>query len=421
MLHAQSSELSEQDKEAIKYKSKDFIRELGSLLNLIKDPSIEAFKRKEIIRNSYLPSANQIFLDEKVIIEDDIDPNFYDYNAKKNSEVPKYLNDLELFYEKSEESTILIENIATYEVSQRDFIFLPVYFEMTFKGQHIVIDKPYRTVKRIATIKAEKENNLWQPLIVSIVFYNPTLHTFVKESEDWEKTIAQNTLQAYQKYMADYPESKFTGMAKEKADALQREENNAWQNALEQNTVPAYTSFIEAYPNSEKKSLANQKIAILLASISGSEDDVPNTNEEERVFASYPKVARKGKVKPITWAQENWQDGAKLELYQGSSLVDVLDISNTSGNYLWSVPKDLALGTGYKLKLTDVKKDDKSVFSPVFSIKRGFPLGIKILGAGALVGTAVFLLTNGGGNNGNGNVSPPTTDTDLPGPTNLPE
>ena len=82
-LFAQQIELTEEDKEAIKFKSKDFIGELESLLNLIKDPTVEAVKRKEIIENSYTPSANQIFLDKNVIIEDDIDPNFFDFTSQK--------------------------------------------------------------------------------------------------------------------------------------------------------------------------------------------------------------------------------------------------------------------------------------------------------------------------------------------------
>ena len=412
VLNAQPNELSDEDKEAIKYKSKDFIRELGSLLNLIKDPSIETFKRKEIIKNSYSPTSNQIFLDDKVIIEDDIDPSFYDYNAEKNSEVPKYLNDLELFYEKSVEPTIFIENIKTYEVSQRDFIFLPVYFEMTFKGRHIVIDKPYRTVKRIATIKAEKENNLWKPLIVSIVFYNPEQHTFVKEAEDWESAIAQNTKRAYEGFIVAYPESKFIGTAKQKVDEFVKEEETAWQNALEENSIQAFTKFIEAYPDGQNTSFAKQKIAVLLADISRREEEI--TNEETSTFASYPKVARKGKVNTIKWAQENWVNGAKLELYNGSSLINVLDINNSSGDFLWNVPKNIALGENYKLKLTDVSNEQKSTFSPEFSIKRGFPLGIKILGAGALIGTAVLLLSNGNDNGGGNNVVNPPVGEELP-------
>lgn len=420
LANAQENELTEEDKKAIKFKSKDFLREFNSLLNLIADPSIESVKRKEIINNSFRSSGNQIFLNENVIIEDDIDPNFFDYNSEKNSEVPKYLNDLDLFYEKSVEPSITFDNIETFEVSKKDFIFLPVYFEVTYTGKHIVINKPYKSVKRIATIMAQKEAGLWKALIVSIVFYNPAVHTFVKEAEDWQETIAQNTKAAYTYFVETYPTSKNLLLAKEKIEEFKAIENNAWQKAQEENTIKAYSTFNKTYPESEYKSLANQKMAILLANISKSEEtNNTKTTEIASVFSAYPKTARKGKPSSIRWLQENYQEGAKLELYKGATSVNVLDINNTSGSYLWSVPSSLALGNEYKLKITNVEDEKKSAFSPEFSIKRGFPLGIKILGAGALLGTAVVLLT-GGNDDGGGNSAPPTESKELSLPPDLP-
>lgn len=423
IANAQENELTEEDKKAIKYESRDFMREFNSLLNLITDPSIESVKRKELISNSYKPSGNQIFLNDKVIIEDDIDPNFFDYNAEKNSEVPKYLNDLDLFYEKSVEPSITIDKIETFDVSKKDFIFLPVYFEVVYTGKHIVIDKPYKPVKRIATIMAQKERGLWKPLIVSIVFYNPAIHTFVQEAEDWQETIAQDTKLAYTAFIETHPTSKNIAIAKEKIEEFKAIEKDAWETALAENTIKAYSTFNKTYPDSEYKSVANQKIAVLLAAISKSEE-TKNTNTEETtsVFSVYPKIAKKGKPSSIRWLQDNYQEGAKLELYKGATSLNVLDINNSSGSYLWSVPTTMALGDKYKLKITNVEDEKKSAFSPEFSIKRGFPLGIKILGAGALLGTAVVLLTGGNNNGGGGgNNNPPAVDSDLPGPIGLPE
>ena len=366
LLYSQQIELTEEDKEAIKYKSKDFIGELVSLLNLIKDPTIEAIKRKEIIENSYTPSANQLFLDENVIIEDDIDPNFFDYTSQKNSEVPKYLSDLELFYEKSEAATISIDNIEAYDVSQKDYIFLPVYFETTFKGKHIVIDRPYGTVQRIATIKAEKEDGLWKALIVSIVFYNPTIHTFVGEAKRKKLEAARAAAELI----------KALNQKKDSVQVLEKVEEINMDDALKAS------------------------------------------------FLTYPTNARKGKTNLVRWQTGEWEENAKLELYQDSRLINILDDSNGNGNYMWTVPKTLELNQSYKLKLTNTADDQKAIFSPEFKIKRGFPLGIKILGAGALVGTAVFLLTSGGGDDPGGGtpVTPPVGGgEDLADPTSLPD
>jgi len=366
LIYAQQIELTEEDKEAIKFKSKDFMRELESLLNLIKDPTIESIKLKELIENSYTSSANQIFLDENVIIEDDIDPNFFDYTAQKNSEVPKYLNDLELFYEKSEAATISIENIEAYDVSQKDYIFLPVYFETTFEGKHIVIDRPYGTVQRIATIKAEKEDGLWKALIVSIVFYNPTIHTFVGEAKRKKLEAARAAAEII----------KALNQKKDSVQVLEKVEEINMDDALKAS------------------------------------------------FLNYPANARKGKTNLVRWQTGEWEENAKLELYQDSRLINILDDSNGNGNYMWTVPKTLELNQAYKLKLTNTADDQKAIFSPEFKIKRGFPLGIKILGAGALVGSAVFLLTSGGGDDPGGGtpVNPPVGGgEDLADPTALPD
>ncbi|MEM1136829.1 MAG: hypothetical protein AAGI07_13410, partial [Bacteroidota bacterium] len=61
-LFAQDDKLTEEDKKSIQFESRDFIKEVEGLMNLIKDPTVPAFKRKEIINNSYNETANQIFL-----------------------------------------------------------------------------------------------------------------------------------------------------------------------------------------------------------------------------------------------------------------------------------------------------------------------------------------------------------------------
>ncbi|UZR97041.1 hypothetical protein [Chondrinema litorale] len=355
---AQDDTLTEYDKQAIQYKSKDFIKELASLMNLICDPNVEEYKRKEIINNSFSINANQIFFNEDVIIEDDIDPNFFDWQTSKNLKVSRYLNDLDLFYTKSESPTITITNVKAFEVKQADYIFLPVYFETTFTGNHLVINKAYQTVKRIATIMARKEGNLWKPLIVSIVHYNPSVHKFV---EDANKPIIE------------------TGqVADNVADSLNK----------------AIVDSLQIYP--EEKTVVTE-----------------NTNiETEATFKQYPDAVRKGKTEYISWDKGKWDSPVKLELYQNDNLINVININTDVNNQLWSVPKNAELGTGYQLKISNIEDPKKEIFSPEFQIKRGFPLGLKILGAAAIVGTAAVLLSggSGGGDPGTGGGDNPTVD-----------
>ena len=181
-LNAQS--LTEKDKTRIKYEAKEFILELEGLMNMIAMPGLNKYDRDVIKENSYTSSGNQIFLDDKVIIEDDIDPKNYKFNSKiKDLNVARYLNDLDLFYSKTEKKTIVFSNIKSSEVRKKDYIYLEVYFESRFKGKHITINEPYKPTKRVATIIAKKEGRNWNMLIGSIVHYNPSKHAFVTGKE----------------------------------------------------------------------------------------------------------------------------------------------------------------------------------------------------------------------------------------------
>jgi len=172
--------LSLKDKEKIRYEAKEFISEFEVLMNMLASPGLSKYDRDIIKKNSFRSSPNQIFLDNKVIIEDDIDPG--NYRAVKNTkdlQVERYLNDLDLFYSKSSDKTISFSKIKTSDVKKKSYVFLEVYFESKFKGKHITINKPYRPTKRVATIIARKVGKKWKMLIGSIVFYNPTKHPFV--------------------------------------------------------------------------------------------------------------------------------------------------------------------------------------------------------------------------------------------------
>jgi opacity protein-like surface antigen len=133
------------------------------------------------MQNSYTNTANQIFKDGKVIIEDDINPtSLYNKNVKDIA-VDRYLNDLDLFYSKNSTPTIdFFEPIAS-EVKQRDYIYLEVYFKSMFNGKHSVSTRKYKSTERVATIIAERSGTTWQMRIASVVFYKPEVHTFVNE------------------------------------------------------------------------------------------------------------------------------------------------------------------------------------------------------------------------------------------------
>ncbi|MEM1135230.1 MAG: outer membrane beta-barrel protein [Bacteroidota bacterium] len=137
----------------------------------------------EVINNSYTKSANQIFKDSKVIIEDDIDPNNLYRNKIKDVFVERYLKDLDIFYAKNQTATINFFDAEASAVQVKEYIYVEVYFKSLFTGLHNISSKEYKTAERVATIIASKNSDKWEMEIASVVFYNPKQHTFMKEPE----------------------------------------------------------------------------------------------------------------------------------------------------------------------------------------------------------------------------------------------
>ncbi|MBX2842417.1 MAG: hypothetical protein KTR26_11645 [Flammeovirgaceae bacterium] len=188
---AKSSHLTAIDKDSLQLKSTSFIKSFEKLMNQISDPKLTTEKRRGFIKNSFTKSSSQIFQDADVIIEDDIDPGFTNGSEdEKNVKVERYLNDLDLFYDKMEEASITFTNIQPSEVIENEYVFLAIYFESEFKSQNITIDKPYQKSQRVATVKAEKVNGNWEPIIVSVGFYKPEVHTMFDEGKLQKEVVA---------------------------------------------------------------------------------------------------------------------------------------------------------------------------------------------------------------------------------------
>ncbi|MEM1137221.1 MAG: hypothetical protein AAGI07_15390 [Bacteroidota bacterium] len=191
---ASAQSLTSSDNLKIQYEAVEFIKELELLMNTLVSPDLSKLERDLLKRNSFQESANQIFLDNKVIVEDDIDPSYYKTGEKiKDLSIERYLSDLDLFYSKNRKKTIRFSNIKTSEVKKKNYVFLEVYFESKFTGNHLAISKAYRPTKRVATIIARKEKRSWKMLIGSIVFYDSRKHSFVYKSQQVVKNSLPTT------------------------------------------------------------------------------------------------------------------------------------------------------------------------------------------------------------------------------------
>ena len=88
--------------------------------------------------------------------------------------------------------------------------------------------------------------------------------------------------------------------------------------------------------------------------------------------------------------------------------------------YNWTVPKDLAKGTDYQIKMYDIQdRMNTEVTSGIFQVK-GKGGAAKILIPALAVGAVVGVLVALGGDDGNGGGTGPTTtdSNDLPAPPN---
>ncbi|MES2731452.1 MAG: tetratricopeptide repeat protein [Bacteroidota bacterium] len=152
----------------ITYQAKRLVDEYQNLLNTVSNSDIGEADTKTIIENSYTDLANKIFFNAEVIIQDDIDPR---PDRVKDFSVNKYLNNLDLVYTKSPENSIVFSNITVSNVKNKDFYYIKVYFESTFNNRHRKLEIPYKTIKRFALVRADKEGKKWKTYIIGISFY----------------------------------------------------------------------------------------------------------------------------------------------------------------------------------------------------------------------------------------------------------
>ena len=174
---SKAQELSQRDKNILRYEAGAFVKEFELLLNNLSNEENAKYERDIIIKNSYTNSGNQIFLNEEVIIEDDINPNNYYYRKVTDLYVEKYLTNFDIFYAKQSSKTIFFSNVFVSEVKQGEYIYLEVYYNSEFKGRHLTYSESYQQTSRVATIIATKKERIWDLKIASIVFYNPKKHS----------------------------------------------------------------------------------------------------------------------------------------------------------------------------------------------------------------------------------------------------
>jgi len=126
------------------------------------------------INNSYTPGQRaRVFYSKTTILEDDINPKF-DLQKNRDINAEKYLNDLDLSYEKTPDFTIKFSNFVVSDIKKKDYIYINVKFDESFGSKYKADGTPYPVRTRIAEVRAERHGKKkWDAYIVGIRYYDP--------------------------------------------------------------------------------------------------------------------------------------------------------------------------------------------------------------------------------------------------------
>lgn len=253
-----SQQYTLRDQEEIAYQAQVTLNMYKDLLNVIsyKDLASES-EIKELIRNSYTDSRNQIFYSAEAIIEDNINPSGLDREHAQDKTIQDYLQYFDLAYEKSDDESIDFYDFEVSNLKYASYLYIKVKYTSLFKGKHKEDSTAYQEVDRLAELRVEKRGNNWKTFITSIVFYNPEYPVSSTRADvELETSEAEGDVLAY------YTEKNNTGNASPSNDRIQsvrfsaqREEQDsvfnyhlkAGNKALdEQKLDEAFTAFSEA-------------------------------------------------------------------------------------------------------------------------------------------------------------------------------
>ncbi len=259
-----AQDLTVKDGAEISYQAKTAVTELQDLFNFVTFADLPPNELKEVISNSYNPSKNQVFFNKDVIIEDDIDPA-YGLGKTRDLDIEKYLNTLDVFYEKTIDATITFSNIKVSNIKKKDFIYIKVYFESQFGSKFKKTGESYASVKRVAQFRAEKAGSRWKTKIIGISFYNPDTPIESKDNDlallsvpesdnlgasgnKGSNVASQKEIEeAVSKYMREREESDKKERESEYTQAIQRADlSYATEDYLA--SKDAYTAAADVYP-----------------------------------------------------------------------------------------------------------------------------------------------------------------------------
>ncbi len=171
----QAAELNERDVRLISIAARKRLELFNQLLNELSSRDNTEFDKKALISKSYLPGDSQIFRDDLVLVDDDVNPAFTKAGNAAQPTIDEYLKIFDLGYAKvTTTNTIDFKPLQIRPPVQTGRgVFVKVFFISMFKGRHRTIQQPYQTIERVMEMQAERAGNDWQVRVVRLGFILP--------------------------------------------------------------------------------------------------------------------------------------------------------------------------------------------------------------------------------------------------------
>lgn len=168
----------------ITYQATTVVQTLESVLNSITFNDNTSSELAGYINNSYTPNQrSRVFLNNTVIVESDLDPKFT-LGINKDVTADKYLNDLDLAYEKTADFSIKFSNIVVSDVKKKAYYYVNVKYQSDFGSKYKPDGGVYPKRERVAEIRLEPIGKKhWNAFITGIRFYDPKYQIDSKEND----------------------------------------------------------------------------------------------------------------------------------------------------------------------------------------------------------------------------------------------
>lgn len=166
------------------------------------------------------------------------------------------------------------------------------------------------------------------------------------ENDFWDEVQGKNTLEAYNEYLAKYPDGIYVDEAKE-GRGQQEQGARAWKEAEAFNSIEAFQSFIKKYPESEYFDAATYKVKELTAWKHAKASK--NAEKLEAFIKGFPESPHLGKAKELlAGTEESKLKKKKRWLYIGIAALIALIVG-------------ISIGAKMLLTMIDVESDKKNV------------------------------------------------------------